>query len=542
MSTRRFIALTSCAVIALGAVQPAAAQGRGGFSVSGKKGPFIQQVSGRRMDQSGGGGAMGLAADAVNQGQYQAARLRMPQTEAKVRTLLERVEAKWPYDKSLPLKVFILGVDYYNAYALPDGSIVVGLGLLEQAKSDDEVAFVLSHELGHIRLGHFAQQAKASDKSASRLGQAYVVGSALSGGISGGSVDLAAAAAGARAEAAGDMVHFLNTVVVGPPMSRNQEDEADALGFDLANLGSYSAESASARVFDTIQADEEKRSRLTESLQGQMKTELGRAVRDGSALSALTGGVTSGQMLRVGGRLALGMARGAGEAAKHRSPEERKKGIADYSIDAYPQGLPPLDEQTAWLDSVRSSPEYVQARQAVKAVAAAMGLRAEGKYAEAEASLQPALSSSYRDAPLILNEAARIRDSMGDTAGADALFRRAHASPDEAIDGYVDHVRMLYRRGRNEEALALIDEAVGRFNGDEKPFISLMVATTRQAGMKAASDQHFDRCMTYPDSSLKADCELAAGRKQADASEKAGPKMPGLGGFGGLGKIGGLPF
>ena len=53
----------------------------------------------------------------------------------------------------------ILGVDYYNAYSLPDGSIVVAFGLLDQAQSDDEVAFVLAHELGHVRLGHFAAKA-----------------------------------------------------------------------------------------------------------------------------------------------------------------------------------------------------------------------------------------------------------------------------------------------------------------------------------------------------------------------------------------------
>lgn len=41
-----------------------------------------------------------------------------------------------------------------NAYCLPNGKIFIGQGLLELFKSDDEIACVLAHEMGHIVLGH----------------------------------------------------------------------------------------------------------------------------------------------------------------------------------------------------------------------------------------------------------------------------------------------------------------------------------------------------------------------------------------------------
>lgn len=41
-----------------------------------------------------------------------------------------------------------------NAYCLPNGKIFIGKGLLELFKSDDEIACVLAHEMGHIVLGH----------------------------------------------------------------------------------------------------------------------------------------------------------------------------------------------------------------------------------------------------------------------------------------------------------------------------------------------------------------------------------------------------
>ena len=49
--------------------------------------------------------------------------------------------------------------------------------------------------------------------------------------------------------------------MVEPGHTRAQEDEADCIGYDLSQAASYSADSASARVFDTIQADQQKRTR-----------------------------------------------------------------------------------------------------------------------------------------------------------------------------------------------------------------------------------------------------------------------------------------
>ena len=102
----------------------------GGYSVSGKPGPFVKQVAGRPNLGGGGtgGGSLGLT-DSISLGRYQTARIRMPQTEVKVAQLLARIDAHWPYARGQPLQVHILGVDYYNAYSLPDGSIVVAFGL-----------------------------------------------------------------------------------------------------------------------------------------------------------------------------------------------------------------------------------------------------------------------------------------------------------------------------------------------------------------------------------------------------------------------------
>ena len=124
------IALGLAAALAFGTAAGAVSlPGHDSFSVSGKSGPFVKQVANRKLGPAAkpaggqGGGGLGLTSDAVNRGEFQAARLRMPQTEALITALLARAEAGWPYDKSQPIRVYVLGLDFYSAYALPDGSL-----------------------------------------------------------------------------------------------------------------------------------------------------------------------------------------------------------------------------------------------------------------------------------------------------------------------------------------------------------------------------------------------------------------------------------
>jgi hypothetical protein len=516
--TRRAVGLGALAAAGLAAAPVGArdAAAPGGYSVTGKKGPFVKQVAGRPFAQTagGGGGTMGLATDSISLGRYQTARLRMPQTEGRVAALLDGIDAQWPYAKGQPLQVHILGVDYYNAYSLPDGSIVVAFGLLDQAQSDDEVAFVLAHELGHVRLGHFAARVAPRPKpsATSRMAQAFLVDAALQ---TAGAKSPAVSAA-IQAGATNDLIHFLNNVMVEPDHTRAQEDEADCIGYDLSEAASYSADSASARVFDTIQADQQKREAIVDTLGAQLKSQLGQAIHDGSAVSFLTGGTDNMRDSLLGGgmRLAVGVAaaRSGQQLPQHRPPEERKRGMAQYSADAYPDGAPLRDEQHGWLAGVRGTEEFAEAKAAVGAVTEAQRARAAAHYPEARAAIQRAMSTKFRGAPLVLNEAARLSDDMGDQRAAERLYQQASASPDQTVDGYVDHVRMLYRIKDNDRAMAVIREGVGRFGNDDKPFIALMIAVARQAGNDGEAQGYLQRCQGYDNDALTKDCQLAAGQ------------------------------
>ncbi len=529
-ATRRSFTLGAFATTALTTVNwpgAARAQGGGGFSVSGKPGPYIKQVAGRRFE-TGGGGQLALASDAVNLGRFQAARLRMPQTEAKIAELLAGLDARWPYAKGRPLQVQILGVDYYNAYSLPDESIVVAFGLLDDAQSDDEVAFVLAHELGHVRLGHFAHQpdtAQRRAEMASRLGMFFTVAQALPiGGSAGAALHVAN-----QAGATNDLVHFMSNVMIEPVHTRDQEDEADCCGYDLSLAATYSPDAATAHVFNVIQADQQKRDATVNNLDTQLKQQLSQVISPSSVQSLLSSGDMRTGLWEGAARIALGVAAsstgGGNEPPQHRPPEDRKRGIAQYSTDAYPQGAPLRDVQTSWLTAVRGTGEFAQGRLVVAAVADAKSARANGQYAAARAALDRANQTAFAQAPLVLNEAARLADDMGDPAAAERLFAQADQSPDQTVDGYIDHVRMLYRTGQNDRAMQVIGEGVARFGNDQKPFISLTIAVARQQGRADEVQGYLRTCQGYGNPGLTKDCELAAGQS-ATAAAPSGPHLP----------------
>lgn len=64
--------------------------------------------------------------------------------------LVRRIASRWP-ERSYEFRVVVVENGGPNAFALPGGGILVTRGLLAQAESENELAFVLAHELGHVQ-------------------------------------------------------------------------------------------------------------------------------------------------------------------------------------------------------------------------------------------------------------------------------------------------------------------------------------------------------------------------------------------------------
>ena len=148
--------------------------------------------------------------------------------------------------KTFPVHLIDAGSNV-NASAWNGASIVVYLELMKRVKSDEELATVLGHEIGHIMAEHYKDQ-KEEKTRASAVG----IGSTILGTAA--SVAASAAGLGAgTANMAGDLTESASSAVgygafVGS-FNRTQEYEADHLGLLIMAEAGYDPK-ASARFWD----------------------------------------------------------------------------------------------------------------------------------------------------------------------------------------------------------------------------------------------------------------------------------------------------
>ena len=117
--------------------------------------------------------------------------------------------------RKLPWRFHLLcDPNFINAFALPGGQIFIGTGLLDQLKSEDELAFVLGHEIEHVDHYHAVERVQVE----ARLHH----------------LDL-----DALGEVAGLPISLWQT-----GYSKDEELEADREGLRLAATAGYSAKGA----------------------------------------------------------------------------------------------------------------------------------------------------------------------------------------------------------------------------------------------------------------------------------------------------------
>ncbi len=115
-------------------------------------------------------------------------------------------------------EVVVFESDQVNAFALPGGHIGVYTGLLKVAKTPDQLATVLGHEVAHVLADHGNEQVSRAQMTNAGL---EIVQIAL--GASGASnQDLIMAGLGLGAQ-----------VGIALPFGRQQESEADVVGLEL---------------------------------------------------------------------------------------------------------------------------------------------------------------------------------------------------------------------------------------------------------------------------------------------------------------------
>lgn len=146
-----------------------------------------------------------------------------PALLAYVRQVGAKVAAHSPR-KDVTFQFAIANMPETNAFALPGGYIYVSRGLLALARSEDELANVLAHEVGHVAARHAAQR----ETRALGVGLLSVLGTVAAGALGG---DAAASAASQLGQVAGSGLIA--------SYGRDQERQSDEVGQRMAKAAGY---------------------------------------------------------------------------------------------------------------------------------------------------------------------------------------------------------------------------------------------------------------------------------------------------------------
>lgn len=138
-------------------------------------------------------------------------------------------------------RVYLHGDLTPSANATPDGGIFVTLNLIGSLKTEASVAFVLAHEVSHFLLKHHSSdwfvdsQHKALTGVQTLRNLSQLKGTPLEGAGVGGEVSEKLR----KVEVIGSIAFDVSDKLFFSAWGREQEDEADKLGFDLAVGAGY---------------------------------------------------------------------------------------------------------------------------------------------------------------------------------------------------------------------------------------------------------------------------------------------------------------
>jgi predicted Zn-dependent protease len=162
-----------------------------------------------------------------------------PALAAYVEAIGKRLAQQSPR-KDVEYQFYVVEMAEPNAFALPGGFVYVSRGLLTLSNSEDELAGVVGHEIGHVAARHSVRRMSAAAPFA------------LVAGIAGGAVGLVS-------DSLGDAVATIPSLAGKAflaPYSRQQEREADDVGVAIMAKAGWDPSGLST-FLQTLQRQEE---------------------------------------------------------------------------------------------------------------------------------------------------------------------------------------------------------------------------------------------------------------------------------------------
>jgi len=249
--------------------------------------------------------------------------------------ILAKILKQWhqPVDKNIA--IVVSSDRNYSAFATPN-TIVITQGVLADAESEDEIAFIIAHELSHILLKHnetneyFAKQSALVSKTANiAMSTAAIADMKTEKTANGYRVTSQNKSSTTSliqdTYKTGLTINRLSRDVISSSMSRSNEDEADLLGMDLLVKAGYSP-----RAFSPVLERLDSSQKFTEAQLKEKKQEFQSFVSLASDASKHLSSENKWSNLGYLAANEAGTRLLQSFAARHSSPIERKKDMSAY--------------------------------------------------------------------------------------------------------------------------------------------------------------------------------------------------------------------
>lgn len=191
--------------------------------------------------------------------------VRDPRLERYVQSIRQKIERASGVTQ-IPGSVYLFASEQLDAMSTPDGNILVSLHWLNDVESDDEIAGLLGHEVGHLLLHHHSADLTASiNKRSVAYGQ---VAMATKHALEHSKLSQS----DQKASSVGEASILLTDKLAMPAWKRRQEREADLLGVDLMQKAGFNPDAFSTML--ERQKDYQQRSQKSEAVVQQEVREL----------------------------------------------------------------------------------------------------------------------------------------------------------------------------------------------------------------------------------------------------------------------------
>lgn len=251
-----------------------------------------------------------------------------PSIVGHVQGILDRIVESSP-EPAMIVRATVRASGSFHAEAYPGGLVSVPIGLLRDLESDDELAFVLAHELAHVLFRHHESDWLKNAQYKAFVGLAFAEDVAEQVEEYTGKSELRKKLKKGSAGSRG--LYEVTDHALNPAWNRDQENAADLVGFDLVVRAGFNP-TAALRFFEKLEQQElrqqQERMAAEREREHAAKVEVEEAVEKKNFFSALTTAVSHG-VSQVGDGLKDSFGR------KHDPADQRLAALNTYRQQVY---------------------------------------------------------------------------------------------------------------------------------------------------------------------------------------------------------------